>query len=139
MNNNPPPNCSAAPYDDKDLLCWHATIIGPPNTPYEGGEFRLSIQLPIDYPNSPPEVIFCTDIYHPNIDNDGEVFLSILYGDWSSSFSISEVLLAIYCLLINPDLDNAIDGEIAGLYQQHREEFEEIATQWTQKFAIRQD
>lgn len=36
-----------------------ATIDGPPGTPYEGGVFRLSVQLPDRYPYEPPKVKVC--------------------------------------------------------------------------------
>lgn len=50
-----------------DLLKWKATLIGPIDTPYEGGIFELSIQFPVNYPFKPPTIKFMTKIYHCNI------------------------------------------------------------------------
>ena len=137
MRNDPPPNCSAAPVDDNDLLKWKATIKGPPDSPYEGGEFHLDIELPKDYPAKPPEVDFHTKIYHPNIDRqDGSICLSILHYGWSPDYTISQVLLAIYCLLINPNPDNPKELDMANYYKEHREKCYQTARVWTQKYAV---
>ena len=40
---------------------------GPADTPYEGGSFHLTLQVPEQYPLVPPTVRFRTRIFHPNI------------------------------------------------------------------------
>jgi ubiquitin-conjugating enzyme (huntingtin interacting protein 2) len=44
-----------------------AVIVGPPDTPYQGGTFIVDIQLPSDYPFSAPRYRFRTSIWHPNV------------------------------------------------------------------------
>jgi ubiquitin-conjugating enzyme E2 O len=44
-------------YDNRmDLM--RALIVGPAGTPYEGVPFLFDLQLPADYPLSPPTVAF---------------------------------------------------------------------------------
>ena len=137
MRNDPPPNCSAAPVDDENLLRWKAMIKGPPDSPYEGGEFHLTINLQDDYPNKPPRVKFQTKIYHPNIDAAmGSVCLSILAKDWSSQYNIRVVLLAIYCLLTDPNPDDPVQKPAAELYKENIEQYNEKARKWTRKYAV---
>lgn len=70
MQESPPFGCWAEP-SSEDMMTWSGTIEGPMETPYEGGTFDIEIQFYKDYPMSPPEVIFKTNILHPNIGSDG--------------------------------------------------------------------
>jgi len=40
---------------------------GPSGTPYEGGNYEVSIKIPNEYPFKPPVMKFITKIWHPNI------------------------------------------------------------------------
>lgn len=40
---------------------------GPSGTPYEGGTYEVSINIPNEYPFKPPVMKFTTKIWHPNI------------------------------------------------------------------------
>jgi len=92
--NDPPAQCSAGPVGD-DAFHWQATILGPPDSPFEGGVFFLNINFPTDYPFKPPKFTFTTRIYHPNINSNGAICLDILRSQWSPALTVSKVSLLI--------------------------------------------
>ena len=62
INKHPVDYVSAGPKND-NIFEWVATIMGPKNTPYQGGVFVLDIKFPFDYPFMPPKILFKTQIY----------------------------------------------------------------------------
>ncbi|XP_060233423.1 ubiquitin-conjugating enzyme E2 D2 isoform X1 [Meriones unguiculatus] len=117
---DPPAQCSAGPVGD-DMFHWQATIMGPNDSPYQGGVFFLTIHFPTDYPFKPPKVAFTTRIYHPNINSNGSICLDILRSQWSPALTISKVLLSICSLLCDPNPDDPLVPEIARIYKTDRE------------------
>lgn len=135
LKRDPPAQCSAGPVND-DLFHWQATIMGPPDSPYQGGVFFLTIHFPTDYPFKPPKVAFTTRIYHPNINSNGSICLDILRSQWSPALTISKVLLSICSLLCDPNPDDPLVPEIARSYKTDREKYNELAREWTRKYAM---
>ena len=130
-----PVNCSAGLVSQNDLFTWQATIIGPTETPYEGGMFNLKILFPCDYPFKPPKITFETRIYHPNINSNGGICLDILKDQWSPALSITKVLLSICSLLSDPNPDDPLSHDIANIYKTNKEEFNRLAREYTVKYA----
>uniref|UniRef100_A0A2K6FUP9 E2 ubiquitin-conjugating enzyme n=1 Tax=Propithecus coquereli TaxID=379532 RepID=A0A2K6FUP9_PROCO len=126
LAHDPPAQCSAVP----------ATIMGPNDSPYQGGVFFLTIQFPSDCPFKPPKVAFTTRIYHPNINRNGSICLSILRSEWSPALTVSKVLLSICPMLCDPNPDDLLVPEIAKIYRKDRRKYDRIAREWTQKYAM---
>jgi ubiquitin-conjugating enzyme E2 D/E len=135
METTPMDNCTAGPVNPNDIYLWHGTIIGPEKSPYEGGLFKLEIRFPPNYPFKSPTVTFLTKVYHPNINADGGICISILKDEWSPSLTIGKVLLSISSLLTDPNPRDPLVPEIARLYETNRAEFERIAREYTQMYA----
>ncbi|KAK9908470.1 hypothetical protein WJX75_008412 [Coccomyxa subellipsoidea] len=56
LMSEPAPGISASPCED-NLRYFNVIILGPQNTPYEGGSFKLELFLPEDYPMAPPKAL----------------------------------------------------------------------------------
>ena len=135
LEKDPPANCSAGPING-NVFEWEATIMGPSNSPYTGGLFFLRINFPKDYPFKPPKVRFKTKVYHPNINNSGEICLDILKNQWSPALTTSKVLLSICSLLTDPNPDDPLVVDIANQYIKDKETFNRTAEEWTRTFAM---
>ena len=118
------------------MFKWDASLTGPENSPYEGGTFELTMEFPKDYPFRPPKVEFTTKVYHPNVKNTGTICLDILKDAWSPDISVSQILIAIQNLLINPNIDHPLEPDIAKLYKDDKGAYEKTAKEWTKKHAI---
>lgn len=70
-------------------------IIGPADTPFEDGTFRLVMQFEEQYPNKPPQVKFISQMFHPNVYATGELCLDILQNRWSPTYDVAAVLTSI--------------------------------------------
>ena len=46
------------PVDGVDLMNWHAIMVGPEGSSYQGKMFHLDINFPENYPVGPPKIKF---------------------------------------------------------------------------------
>jgi len=135
LSADPPANCSAGPVGD-DVFNWHATILGPPETPYRSGLFFLNISFPQDYPFAAPDVRFTTKIYHCNIGRDGFLSIPMLQDQWSPALTISKVLLHISSMLENPPNPyHPLQLQIAQEYLKDRAKHDKTAVEWVRRYA----
>lgn len=134
LQKDPPANCSAGP-EGADLFKWEGFIMGPSDSPYQGGVFRLRIQFPTDYPFKPPHVQFITKVYHPNINPSGLICIDILKDQWSPALTISKVLLCITSMLTDPNPRDPFAPDIANLYLTDRPAYEANAREYTLRYA----
>lgn len=134
ISKNSTENISVGLKDD-NILEWEATLIGPTQTPYEGGIFKLRLLFTDDYPFKPPKITFTTRIYHPNINRQGVICLDILKNNWSPALTVSKILLSICSLLSDPNPNDPLDSDIANVYKTNIELFNKNAKEWTINFA----
>lgn len=130
----PAPGISASPTEE-NLRHFNVMILGPQQSPYEGGCYKLELFLPEEYPMAPPKVRFLTKIYHPNIDKLGRICLDILKDKWSPALQIRTVLLSIQALLSAPNPEDPLAENIAKHWKEDEQEALATARDWTEKYA----
>ncbi|KAH8019623.1 hypothetical protein MRX96_006727 [Rhipicephalus microplus] len=109
---NPVPGVFVEP-EKGDITYVHAVILGPDNTPYQGGFFHFVQKCPRDYPACPPQVRFMTTDggrvrFNPKVYSSGLVSLSIpgtFHGpSWNPEMTLKTVLVSIQSSLFEQPL-----------------------------------
>ncbi|CAN6624493.1 ubiquitin-conjugating enzyme E2 7 [Trichomonascus vanleenenianus] len=131
-----PDGISAGPLDEDNFFLWECLILGPEDTPYEGGVYSALLEFPTDYPLSPPTMRFTCPIYHPNVYEDGRVCISILHapGDdpnqyelaserWSPIQSVEKILISVVSMLAEPNDESGANVDASKMWRENREEF----------------
>jgi len=88
------------------------------------GIYRFHFDVPSDYPASPPRVNVQQRIYHPNINMNGNVCLSILHSGWKPTYDLQLVLFGILQLFDNPNGKDPLNVEAGELLENNPRAFE---------------
>lgn len=130
---------------DESLKIWEVIIPGPLDSPFEGGNFKVKITLPDDYPNSPPNCCFLTKVFHPNINFvSGAICVNFLkktvdkpdmYSSWTNKKTICDVIVGLYGLLKFPNQDSPLNSNARDLYDRDKIKYNQVAKSFTNKFA----
>lgn len=103
--------------DESNIYKWNVTVVGPPDTLYSGGLFKAKMSFPANYPACPPTFKFTPGMWHPNVDLDGTVCISLLLHSisndrpsssceyWSPNHTVESVFLSIISMLSTPSDD----------------------------------
>jgi len=105
------------------LSTRNAVIIGPSDTPFEDGTFRLVMHFEEQYPNKPPGVKFISTMFHPNVYATGELCLDILQNRWSPTYDVAAILTSVQSLLNDPNTSSPANVEASNLFRDNRREY----------------
>ena len=70
-----------------------------------------------------------------NINSGGSICLDILKDNWSPALTVGKVLLSICSLLTDANPKDPLMPEIAEQFIRNRQEFDDTARSWTQRYA----
>jgi len=121
---------------DDDVYHWEVIIMGPPDTYYEGGCFKSHLTFPKDYPNRPPKLKFISDIWHPNIEESGDVCISILHDPgedkygyekpqerWLPIHTVETIMVSVISMLSDPNDESPANIDAAKEWRNSRQVF----------------
>lgn len=121
--------------DETNILNWQGLIV-PDNPPYDKGAFKIEIVFPAEYPFKPPKITFKTRIYHPNIDDKGQVCLSIISPEnWKPATRTFQVIQCLIALVNTPEPEHPLRTDLAEEYTKDRAKFMKNAEEFTKKYS----
>uniref|UniRef100_A0A914EHR0 E2 ubiquitin-conjugating enzyme n=1 Tax=Acrobeloides nanus TaxID=290746 RepID=A0A914EHR0_9BILA len=121
--------------DESNLLHWTILLV-PDREPYNKGAFKISVDFPAEYPFKPPRITFLTKIYHPNIDEKGQVCLPIITPEnWKPATRTEQVMHSLMSLIMEPETDHPLRGDLAEEFTKDRKRFFKAAEEFTKKHA----
>uniref|UniRef100_A0A3Q2D2I1 E2 ubiquitin-conjugating enzyme n=5 Tax=Cyprinodontoidei TaxID=8087 RepID=A0A3Q2D2I1_CYPVA len=119
--------------DESNILTWQGLIV-PDCPPYDKGAFRIEIIFPAEYPFKPPKITFKTKIYHPNIDEKGQVCLPIIsVENWKPATKTCQVIQCLIALVNAPQPEHPLRADLAEEYTKDRAKFMKNAEEFTKK------
>ncbi len=116
---------------------FYVAFPGPKETPFEGGTWRVHVELPDQYPYKSPSIGFTNRIFHPNIDEmSGSVCLDVINQTWSPMYDLVNVFeVFLPQLLRYPNPTDPLNGEAAALLMRDPESYGSRVREYVCKYA----
>ncbi|KJZ74643.1 hypothetical protein HIM_05993 [Hirsutella minnesotensis 3608] len=118
---------------------FYVRFKGPAETPFEGGIWKVHVELPDSYPYKSPSIGFVNRIFHPNIDElSGSVCLDVINQTWSPMYDMINIFEAFLPQLLRyPNPTDPLNGEAAALLIREPKSYEVKVKEYVQKYATK--
>ncbi|KAI9479886.1 ubiquitin-conjugating enzyme/RWD-like protein [Coemansia mojavensis] len=116
---------------------FYVSFSGPEDTPFAGGEWKIHVELPEQYPYRSPSIGFMNKIFHPNIDElSGSVCLDVINQTWSPMFDLLNIFESFLPQLLRyPNPTDPLNGEAAAMMMRDTAAYETKVRDYVQRYA----
>ncbi|CDF36546.1 Ubiquitin-conjugating enzyme, E2 [Chondrus crispus] len=120
---------------------FYVKFHGPKQTPYEGGVWKVHVELPETYPYKSPSIGFINRLYHPNVDEmSGSVCLDVINQTWSPMYDLTNIFeVFLPQLLTYPNPTDPLNGEAAALQMREPDRYKQKVREYVQRYAKPED
>ncbi|GJQ65803.1 hypothetical protein Trydic_g11964 [Trypoxylus dichotomus] len=136
-----PSNCTVI-YDNENDLSSFILKVKPTEGYWQNGCFKFSVKVTEEYNMVPPIVKCTTRLWHPNINETGEVCLSLLRQHsvdglgWSPTRRLNDVVFGLHALFTDLlNFDDPLNVEAADMYRNSKEEFHRKVSEYVRLYA----
>ncbi|SBS91357.1 NEDD8-conjugating enzyme UBC12, putative (UBC12) [Plasmodium malariae] len=111
--------------DDTDLKEIGISIT-PKDSYFRNKTVEFLIKFKDSYPITPPKITCLSKIFHPNIDENGNVCLNILKLEWNPIINLQMLILGLLLLLNEPSTDDPFNKSAAEVFKNDKIIFQQI-------------